>query len=217
MIERVAPPNIVQIVREPLKAGREHDYQAVEDEIARTCVELGCPHIHLAMEPLTGPREVWWLGTFESEDDVQRIGTAFVENRPLMDALERHSKRKSAFTEKAIDLYTKYRRDLSGGAAWTLKGARFLVVAMTRLDLGIEGAVFEAPDGTRYVMKPAVTREEADATAARAGDGARVFGVRPGWGFPAQEWIDADPQFWKPNPRARRLTAEAGHDGSSDQ
>jgi len=215
-MERAAPANILQIVREPLKAGREHDYAAVEDDIARTCVELGCPHIHLAMEPLTGPREVWWLGTFESEDDVERIGKAFVENCPLMDALERHSKRKAAFTEKATDQYTKYRRDLSRGAGWSLKGARFVVVTMTRGDLDIDagevrlkpdttyGCVFEARDGTCYIMRPAPTRDEADAEAARANQGARVFAIRPGWGLPAQEWIDADPQFWAENPAAFR-------------
>ena len=199
-MDRAAPANILQIVREPLKPGREQEYRAVEDEIARTCVELGCPHVHVAMEPLAGANEVWWLGTFESDADVQRIGKAFADNRPLMAALERHSKRKAVFTEKPIDVYTTHRRDLSRGASWSLTGARFVVVAVTRGEAGVDGSVFEAPDGMLYIMKPVATREEADAASARAGEDARVFAVRPCWGFPAREWIDADPQFWAENP-----------------
>jgi hypothetical protein len=216
VIERAAPPNILQIVREPIKPGREADYAIVEDEIARVCVELGCPHVHLAMEPVTGAKEIWWLGTFESAADVQRIGQAFAANGPLMEALTRHSARKQILTETAIDIYTTHRPDLTRGAPWSLKGARFVVVTITRDELDADGSVFDAPDGTRYVMAPVPTRDAADAAAARARDaGARVCAIRPKWGLPATEWIDADPEFWKPNPRARRLTLEAHDDGSS--
>jgi hypothetical protein len=30
-----------------------------------------------------------------------------------------------------------------------------------------------------------------------------LFAVRPYWGMPAQEWIAADPEFWKLSPMAR--------------
>ena len=62
--------------------------------------------------------------------------------------------------------------------------------------------MFEAPDGPRFVFRPAGTRAEADALAAREPVGARIFAVRPYWGMPAKEWVAADPEFWKENPAA---------------
>lgn len=61
---------------------------------------------------------------------------------------------------------------------------------------GMNGTVFETDDGTRFVIVPAQTREAADAAAA-AGPGSRVFAVRPSWSHPAEDWIAADPQFWR--------------------
>jgi nucleoside-diphosphate-sugar epimerase len=86
----------------------------------------------------------------------------------------------------------------------TLAGARFLVVAVTRQDVAADASVFEAPDGVRFVLIPARTRQQADAQAAGLGQDARVFAVRPYWGLPATEWIEADPDFWKSNPLANR-------------
>lgn len=59
------PPRILEIYREPLKASSEATYRAVEEDAARICAELKFPHSHLAIESLTGPKEVWWLNGFE--------------------------------------------------------------------------------------------------------------------------------------------------------
>ena len=96
-----------------------------------------------------------------------------------------------------------YRPDLSRGAAWTVAGARFLVVAVTRETPQADGSVFEAPDGVRFVIKPARTAQQADEDARALGHDARVFTVRPCWGVPAAEWIAADPDFWSQNPISR--------------
>jgi len=48
------PPVILQIYREPLKPGRDAVYRAIEEETARVCATLECPHPHLAIESLTG-------------------------------------------------------------------------------------------------------------------------------------------------------------------
>ena len=57
--------------------------------------------------------------------------------------------------------------------------------------------MFEADDGTRYVIAPAETL--ADAYAARAAAGAESFtlAVRPALSFPAPDWIAADEPFWR--------------------
>jgi hypothetical protein len=48
-----------------------------------------------------------------------------------------------------------------------------------------------------FSLQAAQTREEADAKAATAGPEARVFAVRPEWSMPADEWVVADPTFWR--------------------
>jgi hypothetical protein len=198
------PPNLLQIFREPLKTGGEAEYKTIEDDTARVCAELNCPHPHLAVEPLTGPAEVWWLNGFESDAERQRVEEDYAKNRPLMAALERNSKRKQLVTGTPVNVYARYRSELSHGDTWKLAGARFLVVAVTRQDVAADASVFEAADGDRFLLVPARTREQADAQAARLGQEARVFAVRPYWGLPAKEWIEADPDFWKSNPLANR-------------
>ena len=194
---------ILQIVRERLKTGAEAAYREIEDETARLCAELNCPHPHLAIELPTHLTEVWWLNEFASDADRHRVEKEYAENRLLMEVLERNSARKRRVTEPFVSVYAAHRPDLSRGAAWTIAGARFVVVAVTRETPQADGSVFEAPDGVRFIMKPARTPEQADEDARALGHDARVFTVRPYWGVPAAEWVAADPDFWSENPIAR--------------
>jgi len=197
------PPTILQIYRDTVKPGREAAFKAVEEDAARICAELRFPHSHLAIESLSGPTEVWWLNAFESEEDRQRVADDYGKNPALKAALEGITRRKEGLTEAPVNVYASHRADLSRGASWRVAGARFFVVTISAGDSRMEGAVFEAPDGTRFVFRPFATRPQADAVAAAAGPDTRVFAVRPCWGMPAPEWIAADPVFWKANPMAR--------------
>ena len=197
------PPQILEIYREPVKAGREAAYRAVEEDGARICADMKFPHSHLAIESLSGPKEVWWLNGFESAEDKEQAYSDYARNPALVAALERHAKRKKALTGTGADIFTNYEAVSSQAAAWSLAGARFFVVTATRRNLAAVGSVFVAPDGTRFILRPVRTRQEADALAARAGPDTVIFAIRPYWGMPAREWIAADPEFWKSNPMAR--------------
>jgi hypothetical protein len=195
---------ILEIYRDSLRPGCEAAFRAVEEDAARMCAELKCPHPHLAIESVTVPREVWWLNAFESEAEKERVSRDYANNRPLTTALDTVGPRKKDLVETPVDVFASYRADLSRGAAWVVTGARFFVVTVTTGDPQTDGWVFEAPDGTRFVFRPAATREQADRLAAAAGRETRVFAVRPYWGMPASEWIAADPEFWNVNPSAVR-------------
>ena len=198
------PPQILQIVRESLKQGGEAAFKAIEEDAARICADLNCPNSHLAMESLTGPKEVWWLTPYKSESDRQRVADGYASNRPLMAALQDIPRRKQGLVGTPIDILANYRGDLSGQASWKIGGTRFFVVTVTNGDLPVAGAVFEAPDGALFIFRPARSRHEADSLAAEASPGTTTipFEVRPYWGMPAKDWIAADPEFWKPNPMA---------------
>ena len=191
---------LLQIYRERVKAGREADYRAVEEEAARICARHRFPNPHLAMEAESGPKEVWWLNAFASEEARQRVSADYEADAELVRALTEHGRRKQGLTEAPIDVVTTYRPDLSR-TPWDPAGARFLVVRTAERELSSEGSVFEAPDGGFYALTLARTHSDA-AKAAAIEPGAIVFAVRPWWGHPAKEWIAADPGFWEANPTA---------------
>ena len=126
------PAPILFIAREPLVAGREDAYREIEEQTGRLSVELGCPHPYLAMESLTGPKEIWWFNGFESPEDQNRIARAYASNAPFSAALKRNSERKAPVTGKVTETVARYRPDLSSGAPWILGEARFLVITVTK-------------------------------------------------------------------------------------
>jgi hypothetical protein len=193
-------PQILQIHRDFLGPGNHATYRRIEQDIARVCVELGFPHAYLAIEPLTGPEEVWFLNGWESEAEQKEIADAYAKNAPLVAALEMNGKRKAGLISKAVEVFANYRQDLSRGEPWSMGLGRFLVITVTQDDRRFDGTVFQTLEGTKFVLLPAKTREEADAKAVKLGVEARVFAVRPYWSSPAEEWISADPVFWKSSP-----------------
>jgi hypothetical protein len=203
LVER--PPLLLQICRERVVPGAEDAYKAIEEDAARICADLGCPNVHLAMESFAEPKEVWWLTPYESEADRQRVANGYATNRALMAALGDIAARKQGLVAAPIDVVAEYRGELSERGAWRIRRTRFFVATVTRApdDALVCGAVFDADDGSRFVFRPASTRGEAVRAAADAhGLPTTTFVVRPYWGMAAKDWVAADPEFWKPNPRS---------------
>jgi hypothetical protein len=195
------PPQLLQLVREPINPGDETAYEEIEGETAAACVALKCPHPHLALETLTGQKEIWWFNFFESEEERLQVTRAYESNRPLMEVLTRNSERKSEYTGQITDKVSRYRRDLGRESYWDLLGARYVVVTLGEAATATGGPVFEEPDGAYLAVRFFKTLEDAKQF---AGNGATVLKFRPSWGFPAQELIDADRDFWSANPVAGR-------------
>jgi hypothetical protein len=200
-VAQQAPPRLMYIYRDSLKRGVDSTYRVIEDEAAQICADLECPNPYLGLESLNGPHEAWWLNTFASEADTARVVNAYAANRPLMEALGAVAKRKAPLVGTPINGAAIYRADLSRGPAWSVAGARFLVVTITRRRRPAEGSVWEAADSTLYTFRPARTRELAEAMAGE--QAARIFAVRPNWSMPAPGWVAADPVFWRRAPAAR--------------
>ena len=182
---RPSPPQILQIYREPLKPGCEAAYAAVETEIARAAAQLGCPHPYLGAESLTGAKEVWWFNGYDSPAQQTQVADAYMRNTRLMSALQTLAAKKAGFVLQPIEVFAHHRPALSDGSLWTLDRCRFLVITTTRGDRHANGTVFEAADGTRFVIAPANSREDADALHAKAGADATILSVRTEWSFPA--------------------------------
>jgi hypothetical protein len=192
----VEPPRILQIVREPLKTGREAEFRVIENEIAKACAALGCAHAYLGIESLTGPKEVWFFNGYASAAEKKQVAADYARNSAVMSALERLGKQKASLMETPIEYVAEYRPASSSGVPWLLGQGRFLVIVTNGASRSA-GTVFEAADGTRFAIAGFRTRREADAAIAAAGPGAHVFAVRPEWSFPAREWVVFDPEFWR--------------------
>jgi hypothetical protein len=74
---------------------------------------------------------------------------------------------------------------------------RFLVTSWTKGSAGLGGTVFEGPEGNKLMIRAARSGPEAESIAAAAGAGAQVFAVLPELGWPDENWITADPEFWR--------------------
>ncbi len=81
------PQPILFIAREPLLPGGENAYREIEEETARLSARLGCPHPYLAMESLTGAKEIWWFNGFDSPEDQRQVAEAYQKNAAFSAAL----------------------------------------------------------------------------------------------------------------------------------
>jgi hypothetical protein len=135
------------------------------------------------------------LNGYTSAAERKQVLDDYSRNAWLLAALKENSQRKASPTGKAAEIFANYRPDLTVGVPWILGHGRLLVITVMKSHRRINGTVFEATDGTRFVVMPARTRKEANAVAAAAGPASNVFAVRPSWSFPAKEWVAGDKLF----------------------
>jgi hypothetical protein len=188
---------ILQIYRERLKPDSDAPYSAIEEDTARVAAALACPHPYLGAESLTGTKEVWWFNAYASAAEQNQVYAAYAQNAPLMAALQQTSQRKAALTLEPVEVFAHYRPDLSVGEPWVLGRGRFLVVTIAKKTARVCGTVFEAADGTQFILTSAQTREQAAALRRLAGAATHILAVRPLWSCAAKEWIAMDPGFWR--------------------
>ena len=185
------------IVRERVRLGHEAAYDDNERQIAAACAALKCPHAYLALTTVTEPTDVWWLNAFASLEERHSVEASYTDNGPLMAAIAPLAARKHTFRESIASTMTESRSDLSASAL-RIAGSRFFVVTTVAESQAAMGTVFQAPDGSRFTFAVAHKADAADDLGARMGTSARILRVRPEWSFPDQDWIAADPGFWKP-------------------
>jgi len=125
------PSPILLIHRDLLKPGNEAAYRKIEEDTARLMRDAGpltseqqvqFPNPYLAAEPLTGPKEVWFLTGWNSRADYDRVGDEYSRRAPapLVAALDRNSKKKAALTFEPISVFANYRQDVSRGEQWSV-------------------------------------------------------------------------------------------------
>ena len=188
------PPPILQITIERIRPGGEAEYGVIEERLAEVCARLRCPNSYLALLSVGEPKEVWWFVMYPSQAEIDRVAQAYEQNEPLLKAMRELAALKQDITDEPIAHFANYRADASAESVWRVGVEQFAVIA-TAPD-GAAGAVFEAPDGTRFAIASAATLADANTAAARLGSTARVFEVRPTWSKPDDAWTAANPKLW---------------------
>jgi hypothetical protein len=196
-------PQFLLIVRERLRPGTEEAYDKNELQLAAVCATLKCPHPYLALATVSGSKAVWWLNAFASQEERDGLEASYASNESLMAAMRPLGERKEEFREAFNSTITEYRRDLSAGCVLRIAGARFFVINTAQDQRTRKGAVFQAADGQQFVFVSANNLAAAEHLAQEVGPGAIIVAVQPQWSFPAESWIDADPEFWHANVVAR--------------
>jgi hypothetical protein len=186
-------PPLLQITIEPIRPGKEAEYGAIEEELALLCARLGCPNSYLALLSLDTPKETWWLVSYASQADVERVAAGYTGNQPLLDGLRALAAKKIGIADAPTEHWTKPSADSSAAGPWQIGATRFAVIAT---EGGSGFTVFETSDGRRFVVAGAETGAAAAVVATRLGSSARVFEVRVSWSRPAQEWTAANPELW---------------------
>jgi hypothetical protein len=197
-LSQAHPPRILEVYREYLEPDAAQAIHQIEVDSAQICIRLKFPHRYLVLESLTAPKEYWYLNAFESQAEMDQVGRDYEGNKALASALAENLKRKAPYlAAESTNVFLNYRPKLSGATPWVLGQGRFLVTAWTKGSAGRGGTVFEGPDGNRLEIRPVRTRAEAESMAAAAGADSRAFAIHPELGWPAQEWVAADPEFWR--------------------
>ena len=185
----LAQPPILQITIERIKPGAEAEYGRIEERLKETCVRMGCPNAYLALESAATPKEVWWLVMYESQADAERVAAAYAANEPLRKEMAALGAVKENIADAPIAHMTERR---GAATSWAVGAEPFALIAMGPGTAG--AATFESKNGERFAIASAETRADAEAAAARLG--ARVFVMRPEWSKPDASWVAANPRLW---------------------
>jgi hypothetical protein len=173
-------------------------FSALETQLgqAEEIQGIATAHPYLGIESLTGSKEAWFFNGYESQAEQKQVVADYAKNAPLLEALQTSGRRKASLTGKSVEVFATYRKDSSRGVPWRPGQGRFLVITVSKSRARLKGTVFEAPDGTRFIVTPFQSLHQAEATAAAD---SRIFAVRLSWSYPAEDWIAADPPFWRPS------------------
>jgi len=197
-------PQILRIDRYSLPPGTEAAMRNLQKQVALAMTRWDNPHPCMAIESLTGNKEVWCLSGFQSRAEQVRVAENLEKNDVLRESLGRIESQIQVLCGNPVSVMANYCPGSRCGRPWVMGRGHYLVISVTDGPVDTEGSAFDTGEGIRYRITAARTRRDADLRAAAAGSEAQVFAVRPAWGAPSRVWISRDPDFWGSSPVAKR-------------
>lgn len=136
-------PNLITIVREEVKVGRNTDHEKIEAGWPAAYEKAKSPYYYLALVSITGANEAWYVSSYESHaalaDSMKRE-----DSDPVLSAeLARLSRADAEVLSNLRVIQARARTDLTYGAFPNVGKARFFEISWLRVRPGHE-AGFEA-------------------------------------------------------------------------
>ena len=156
-----APPEILQLYRDPVKPGKLADYAKLENEAAHACSRANT-WPYLTLQAVTGPQEVWFVSGFESYAAMEKSAEPFVRNTALAADMGRLMENKANLVSDPQTVFLRYRDDLSRNSGLMRPHTRFFAVTMVTVHPGHEHDYEE----TQHILR--AVRERAGAADNRA-------------------------------------------------
>jgi hypothetical protein len=112
LAQESGPPPVLQIGRETIKEGKLAAHEKTEAAFVRAFRKASFPGHYLALSPLSGANEVWFMGAYPSFDASEKWQDE-AEKEPLKSALEEADAADGALRERSNSMWAVYRPQLS--------------------------------------------------------------------------------------------------------
>lgn len=152
-----APPDILQISRDPVKPGKLAEYSKVETQTAEACYKAGI-WPYFAVQSITGPQETWVVSGFETYGAMEKSSEPLDLNADLGSELARLMEAKGSLVSEPTTIFLRYREDLGRNSGLVRPGTRYLTVTWTSV---IPGHASEFEESQRTIRS---VRERAGAS-----------------------------------------------------
>jgi hypothetical protein len=128
------PSPIINVYREEVKPGRMSAYVRIEEDAARFCAKAGCPNPYLAINSITGPREVWWINGFDSTEAMEKVWQAYAASVEISRELNAVDESKADLAFPATNLMARFRPEMSFHTSQIFP--RFLLISVIHVRPG---------------------------------------------------------------------------------
>ncbi len=200
-----APPRVLFIFREDIKAARVGAHEQLETGYVKALQKANWPTISLAISSIAGANDAWFITGYESFAAMERDHMAMEKNMELMREFSRLDAADAEFRTNQRGIVASYREDLSHHVEVNIPRMRYFQINTVRLRPGHNEEWFEA----RKILVDALKKAKVDTPS-------HVFEVNAGMAngtflviTPRKSLAEMDP-----NPdRARAVRAALGEDG----
>ena len=205
VVPRRVPVAILRIDRYLVKPGMDSAVRNLHRQLAITWSEASTPWPSMAIESLTGPKEIWRLSGFYSQRECDQKAQKLAAEPALSVELDRIESQIRALTGSPSTLEAHYEAGRDGSRPWLLGRGHFLVVSSGRGEG--EVGVYQTSGADCFRISATRTRRDADIRAAAVEEAeAQIFAIRPMLSVPSADWALRDPDFWGSSPLTRRLS-----------
>ena len=129
-----APPQIIKIIREEVRPGRDAPHEQNESDYAKALKKAGYVN-YLGMTTVSGPREAWFLEYYPSYAGVE-TARALTDKQPAKSELEQLDVRDAESISGSRTLLAVYQKDLSFMPERPRGKLHFISVQIVRVRMG---------------------------------------------------------------------------------